>query len=154
MIPRGSLWRAQSSNPLLKMATGVPKVRTLCSKWQLERQKYEPFVRNGSWSAQSTNPVPKMPAGASKVPCEVQAICVNLLFALNYASTALLGGLARNGPPLLFFGKRFGDARRMLRKTLRKTLCGAPQAPHSEVKPVLKKRGTWKRHCEMRADLG
>ena len=34
LIP-GSLWRAQSSNPLLKMATGVPKVRTLCSKWQL-----------------------------------------------------------------------------------------------------------------------
>ena len=58
--------------------------------------KYEPFAQNGSWSAQSTNPVPKMPAGASKVPFEVKTICVNLWVARNYASTALLGGLARN----------------------------------------------------------
>ena len=37
-----------------------------------------------------------MPAGASKVPFEVKTICVNLWVARNYASTALLGGLARN----------------------------------------------------------
>ena len=71
-------------NPLLKMAAGVLKVRTLCSKWQLGQPKYEhfaengffetqagpksePFVQNGSQSAQSTNPLLKMAAGASKV---------------------------------------------------------------------------------------
>ena len=45
----------QSPNPLIKMAAGAAKVRTLCSKWQLECQKYEPCAQNGSWSAQSTN---------------------------------------------------------------------------------------------------
>ena len=54
-------------NPLLEMAAGAPKVRTLCSKWLLERQKYEPFARNGSWSAQSLNPLLKMAPGAPKV---------------------------------------------------------------------------------------
>ena len=39
---------AESPNPLLKMAAGAPKVRTLCSKWQLERPKYEPFGQNSS----------------------------------------------------------------------------------------------------------
>ena len=37
-----------------------PKVRTLCSKWQLKRPKYEPFAENGSWSALSTNPLLKV----------------------------------------------------------------------------------------------
>ena len=41
------------------METDVHKVRTLCSEWQLERPKYEPFARNDSWSAQSTNPLLK-----------------------------------------------------------------------------------------------
>ena len=58
---------AAASNPLLKMATEAPKVRTLCSKWQRECQKYELFATNGSWSAQSTNPVLKMAAGVPKV---------------------------------------------------------------------------------------
>ena len=78
------------------MAAGALKVKILCSKWQLEPPKYELFTQNGSWSAQSTNPVPKMQAGASKVRFEVKTICVNLRVARNDASTALLGGLARN----------------------------------------------------------
>ena len=45
---------AQSPNPLLKMAAGTPKVRTLCAKWQLERPKYEPCAQNTSWSVQGT----------------------------------------------------------------------------------------------------
>ena len=43
-------WSVQSPNPLLKKTAVAPKVRTLCSKWQLERPKYEPFAQNGSWS--------------------------------------------------------------------------------------------------------
>ena len=45
---------AQSPNPLLKMAAGTPKVRTLCAKWQLERPKYEPCTQNTSWSVEGT----------------------------------------------------------------------------------------------------
>ena len=48
---------AQSTNPLLKIAAGAPKVRTLCSKWQLEHPKFEPFAQSGSWIAQTTNPL-------------------------------------------------------------------------------------------------
>ena len=72
---------------------------------QLERPKYEPFAQNGSWSAQSTNPVPKIQGGASKVQVEVKAICVNLWFAPNHASTALLGGLVRKVSTLTFLRK-------------------------------------------------
>ena len=90
-------WSTQNANPLLKIAPGVPKVRTLCSKWQLERPKYEPFARNGSWSAQSTKSVSKMQVVAPKVQFEIKALCFNLWVVPNYASTALLGGLAARG---------------------------------------------------------
>ena len=36
-------------NPWLEMEADVHKVRTLCSEWQLERPKYEPFAQNDSW---------------------------------------------------------------------------------------------------------
>ena len=76
-------WGTQSPNPLLKMAAGAPKVRNLCSKWQLERPKYEPFTQNGSWSAQSIKPVSKMQVGAPKVQFEIKALCFNLWVAPN-----------------------------------------------------------------------
>ena len=63
---------AQNTNPggvarVPPSPPGVPKVRTLCSKWQLERPKSEPFAQNGSWNAKSTNPLREMAAGAPKV---------------------------------------------------------------------------------------
>ena len=36
---------SQNANPLLKMASAATKIRTLRSKWQLERQNYEPFAQ-------------------------------------------------------------------------------------------------------------
>ena len=130
---RTSSWvpNAQGTNPLREMAAQAPKVRTLCSKWQLEPK--------------STNPLLKMAAGAPKV----RTLCpkyklerprynlslkqVALTFGLLPIMRSLLGELARK---VLFFGKCFGNARKTLRRTFRKMLCGAPQAPHSEVKPV------------------
>ena len=50
---------AQSPNPLLKMAAGTPKVRTLCAKWQLKRPKSEPFAQNGSWNPKVRTLCPK-----------------------------------------------------------------------------------------------
>ena len=54
---------AQSTNPLLKMQTGTPEVRTLCSKCKLACPKSEPFAQNASWRVQSLNPLLKMKAG-------------------------------------------------------------------------------------------
>ena len=64
--------RAQNTNPegvarVPPSPPGAPKVRTLCSKWQLECPKSEPFAQNGSWNAKSTNPLRKMAAQAPKV---------------------------------------------------------------------------------------
>ena len=38
------------------MIAGATKIRTLCSKWQLQRPKSEPFAQNDSWNDQSPNP--------------------------------------------------------------------------------------------------
>ena len=53
----------QSMNPLPQMAAGVPKARTICSKWQLERSNHEPFAQHGS----NTNRLLKVAAGVLKV---------------------------------------------------------------------------------------
>ena len=66
-LPKSFGWNDQNTNPLLKMAAGAPKMRTHCSKWQLEHPKFEPFAQNGCWSAKSTNPLLEMAAGAPKV---------------------------------------------------------------------------------------
>ena len=97
LLKNGS-YSAQSSNPLLKIAAGAPKVRTLRLKRQLERPKSEPFAQFGSWSAQSTNPVPKMQPGAPTVQFEIKANCFYLRIAPRYASAGL------NCSPLHFLG--------------------------------------------------
>ena len=149
LIP-GSLGATKSMNPLLKMVVEAPKVRTLCSKWRLERRKCEPFARNGSWSAQSTNPVPKIQGGAFKVQVEVKAICVNRWFAPNYASTALLGGLVRKVPALTFLRKVLWKRSGNASENAVWGAAGAPQRGEASRETVR----TWKRHCGMRADLG
>ena len=109
---------------MLKVAAGAPKVRTLCSKWHLERPKYEPFAQNGSWSTQSTNPLLEMAAGAQKVlnlwpRCRLERPRYNLrlthcaltfgLFSIMRQQPFLEGSLGRC-PSLLLFRKRFGSA--------------------------------------------
>ena len=44
-IPPPLALRAKSTNPLLKMSSEAPKIRTLGAKWQLERPNYEPFAQ-------------------------------------------------------------------------------------------------------------
>ena len=131
IIP-GSLRATKSTNPLLKIA--------------FERPKSEPFAQNGGWNAESANPLREMAAGAPKVRTLCPKYKVEhpryklrlIQFALSAGLLPIMrrqpfleGSLGRC-PPLLFSGKCFGN----VRGTLRKTPCGAPQAPHSEVKPV------------------
>ena len=101
---------------LVKLAARALKVRTLCSKWQLERPKYEPYAQNASWSALSTNPLLKMTAGAPKVrtlcpKCKLERPRYNLR-SKQFALTFKLLPIMRRQPYL----------EGSLRKTLRKTL--------------------------------
>ena len=91
-----------------------------------------------------------MPAGASKVPFEVKAICVNLWFAPNYASTALLGGLARKVPALTFLRKALWKRSENALEIVVWGAAGAPQRGEANRETVHK----WKRHREMWEDLG
>ena len=52
----------QSTNPLLKMVAGATKVRTLCSKWQLDCGR----AWKKGWNVQSLNPSLTMHAEAPK----------------------------------------------------------------------------------------
>ena len=98
--------------------------------------------------------MPKIQGGAFKVQVEVKAICVNLCFAPNYASTALLGGLVRKVPALTFLRKvlwkRSGNASENASENAVWGAAGAPQRGEASRETVR----TWKRHCGMWEDLG
>ena len=102
--------------------------------------------------------MPKIQAGASKVQLEVKAICFNLWFAPNYASTALLAGLARKVPVLTFLRKALLKRSEKASENASENVsenavwgaAGAPQRGEAGRETVR----TWKRHCGMWADLG
>ena len=91
-----------------------------------------------------------MQAGASKVQFEVEAICFNLWVAPNYASTALLGALARKVPALTFLRKALWKRSENASENAVWGAAGAPQRGEASRETVR----AWKRHYEMWGDLG